>query len=180
MKKFVAFIILQSCVFTNPDKIEKINNEYNNINKNLSKYNSIEFIDLYFTNKSSSENYIFECKNIRQIAMINMQKYLDSLELRKIVLSFDGASGDLISEYFVQENKVFFVTKTKTEYFQSKWEEDFDSTNSYNITTKYYFENDIMLSWIDENGTINEDKTSEFTNLEKEILHDFYVYTKVE
>ena len=173
--KLILISILLLTGFSNTDLIEQIRNEYNLINKSLDSYTKVENNDINVYKDLNPDNYSFESEDIYQLAIINMIRYYDSVEIKKAVVKFDGDRQDLISEYYFKNDSLFFVFKTRIDYKNPKWSDDFNESEKDIIENRFYFNDNKLVKWIDSEKNIVDLTTVEKT-ISENIICDSELY----
>lgn len=87
-------------------------------------------------------------------------------ELKKIIASYYGEMGKLTEEYYFSDKKLFFGFTTAYEYNKPINFED--SKVERKIENRYYFNNDLLIKWLDPNK--NEVSESGFLQKGNEII----------
>ncbi|MDO5986636.1 hypothetical protein Q4Q39_04375 [Flavivirga amylovorans] len=153
-----------------------IRKRFNDINASISSFTKKESKDISVSKDMNPENYAFESESIYRMAMANLDRFYQGDDLKKSIVSFQGDKADLVSEYYYWNNKLFFVFKTKTVYQNPKWSEDFKESDKEKIENRFYFENDKLIRWIDQDKNQIDLNKEEAKNTEKETLSDSQLY----
>jgi hypothetical protein len=173
--KLILISILLLTGFSNTDLIEQIRNEYNLINKSLDSYTKVENNDINVYKDLNPDNYSFESEDIYQLAMINLIRFYDNGKIKKAVVKFNGDRQDLISEYYYKNDSLFFVFKTRIDYKNPKWSENFNETDKKVLENRFYFNREKLIKWIDFNKE-TVDLNAIDSTLTKKILGDSELY----
>ncbi len=176
--KLILISILLFTGFSGTDLIEQIRNEYNLINKSLDSYTKVESNDINVYKDLNPDNYSFESVEIYRLAIINLITYYDSGEIKKAVVKFDGDRQDLISEYYYKNDSVFFVFKTRIDYKNPKWSDDFNETEKDILENRFYFNDNKLIKWIDSVNNIVDLITVEKT-ISENIISDAELYKSI-
>lgn len=154
-----------------PDfSINKVENFHEEIIKNKESENIINTDEKIEKIKEDYLN-ISECKNCEKIEKssvihegeLNKVFFLKDGELKKIAQTFSGETGKNSYEYFYKDNKLFFVFAKIYSYNRPKyWTEEFieengggsdevfDINKSKILEDRYYFFENKLILWIDE------------------------------
>lgn len=167
-----VFILLGFC---NDKQVEKIEREYQKIEASI---NNLERkinndIDLY--RYPNEENYSIESTEIYKLAIIDLSRYYENGNIRKIVVNFDGERENMKSEYFYWEDKLFYVQKTKYIYKEAKWSDNFSEENKSIEIDKFYFLGNNLIKHVNENK-VSQNVIKVDGKLGHKIVHDSKLY----
>ena len=130
------------------DSIQTIRERYATINKSASAYKSVK--------KKLSR---FSAGGGDLIA------YFDGQKIMKIVASHLGESGRAIEEYYYWDDRLIFIYRKDSIY---------DSPTSGKVArteeNRFYFDNNRLIRWIDENAKQAPSSNSEYQKKEKDYL----------
>ncbi|MBU1075853.1 MAG: hypothetical protein KKH98_01080 [Spirochaetes bacterium] len=100
----------------------------------------------------------------------------------KIVITYYGEMGKSIEEYYFSEEKLIFVfvrdyQYNRPIYFDAQYasennDEAFDIEKSKVLESRYYFHNEGLIRWIDEDKKKMNKKTEKFIQKEKSIKEE--------
>jgi len=111
------------------DPIESIRQHYANINQNVSRYRRV---------KKNLSGYSAEGGEL--IA------YFHGPSVMKMVATFFGETGRTVEEYYYWNGQLIFVFQTENRY-----DKPFGKIVR-KIETRFYFKDDKLIRWLDENG----------------------------
>ena len=178
--KIAILIIFISvlCSFKPDDSIKNIQLKCKNIDADIEKMQHILINDAYLYSVTSTDgemdpNVSNEGKWIYNLAMINLDKFLDNNITKKIVVKFDGVQEDLKSEYYYSDSSLIFVRKLYYGYAKPKWDSLYNYNDRIELTNELYFKSDELIR-IDDNGQIIRIETKE--EMESKILLDSKLY----
>jgi hypothetical protein len=128
--------------------IQKIRQHYATINRSTAKYRKVK-----------KELSGFSAEGGQMIA------YFDGQNLMKIDAKFFGESGRAAEEYYFWDGKIIFVLRT--DYAYSK---PFSGKVVRTEVSRFYFDNDKLIRWLDPAGKQVASTTSEFAEKQKDYL----------
>jgi hypothetical protein len=91
----------------------------------------------------------------------------------KIAATFYGEIGKASEEYYFWDNKLIFVLRTDSRYNKPLSGKVVRTTGD-----RFYFSNDKLIRWIDENGKQVASDTSEYQDKQKEYLDTSKQFTE--
>jgi hypothetical protein len=91
--------------------------------------------------------------------------YFDGPNIMKIAATFYGESGKAAEEYYYWDGKVIFVLRTDYRY-----NKPLSGRVVRTTVDRFYFSDDKLIRWIDENGKQVAADTSEYQDKQKEYL----------
>lgn len=130
------------------DAIKTIRQHYATINKRASKYRKVKK-DLSGFSAEGGE----------------MVAYFDGSSIAKIVNNYYGESGRASEEYYYWNEKLIFVFRKDYGYDTPMSGKVVSTTES-----RFYFNNDRLIRWIDENGKQIAPSSSEYQDKQSEYL----------
>ena len=171
---FISFL----CSFNPDDSIKNIQLKCKNIDASIEKMQHLRINDAYLQSVSSTKgemnpNVSNESKWIYNLAIINLDKFLDNNVTKKIVVKFEGVQEDLKSEYYYSDSSLIFVRKLYYGYAKSKWDSLYNYNDRTELTNELYFKSDELIR-IEDNGQIIRIETKE--EMERKILSDSKLY----
>jgi len=144
--KLVLFLILGNC--------------YSQGNKTTSSLSDSEekkvVLDIREKFKEIENNYSTKYKRVEK--ELNdysteggvAELYYDNDLLRKVITSFYGETGKVITEYFLWGGQVFFIYEREFIYNMPMYMESYDETKTEVIENRFYFEKENLIRWIDK------------------------------
>jgi hypothetical protein len=138
------------------ESIASIRQHYAQINRSASKYKKVK--------KDLSG---FSTEGGQMIA------YFDGPNIMKIAATFYGESGKASEEYYYWDGKLIFVLRTDYRYNKPLSGKVVKTTES-----RFYFNDDKLIRWIDESGKQIASDTSEYAEKQKEYLENSKQFTK--
>ncbi|WP_158655109.1 hypothetical protein [Flavivirga eckloniae] len=159
-----------------PEAILVIKKQFGDINSSIANYSKKENKDINISKDINPNNYAFEGASIHQLAIANLDRYYEGTDLKKAVVTFEGANEDLISEYYFWNNALFFVFKTKVNYLKPKWADDFKASDTKKTENRFYFKNDTLIRWLDPQKKQVDVTNEEAKKITQEILSDSQLY----
>lgn len=138
------------------DPIQSVRRQYAQINRSASKYKKVKK-DL---SGFSTEGGV-------------LVAYFDGSAIMKIVATFYGETGKASEDYYYRDNKLIFVLRTDYRYNKPLSGKVIRTT-----VNRFYFGNDKLIRWIDENGRQVASDTSEFQVGQKEYLASSTQFTE--
>lgn len=130
------------------DPIKAIRDQYAKINKNAAKYKSVK--------KGLSG---FSAEGGELVA------YFDGEKIMKMVAKYFGEGGRAVEEYYYKDDRLIFVYRKDSIY---------DGHMSGKVArteeTRYYFNDDRMVRWIDEKSKQVAPGTNEYLEKEKDYI----------
>lgn len=112
------------------DPIESIRQHYANINQNVTRYRRV---------KKNLSGYSAEGGEL--IA------YFHGPSVMKMVATFFGETGRTVEEYYFWNGQLIFVLNTENRY-----DKPLSGKIVRKIETRFYFKDDKLIRWLDENG----------------------------
>ena len=125
----VAVVSATSNVQAN-DPIESIRHQYANINQQVPRYRRV---------KKNLSGYSAEGGEL--IA------YFHGPSVMKMVATFFGETGRTVEEYYLWNGQLIFVLNTENRY-----DKPLSGKIVRKIETRFYFKDDKLIRWLDENG----------------------------
>lgn len=99
--------------------------------------------------------------------------YFDGANIMKIAATFYGETGKTSEEYYYWDGKLIFVLRKESRYSKP--------LSGRVVATKenrFYFKDDKLIRWIDENGKQAASDTSEYADKQKEYLDSSKQFTE--
>lgn len=185
MKKVIFAVVSILLFFESNSYSKEVDNEilfirkhYSKINQNLKKYKKLEFLDIGLYKDINPARYSVEGSKLYNVAMINSYKYFDHNSIRKIVVTFNSQDDFQQSEYYVWNDQLFFVFKSRTTFLKPRWSNDLTEDDKAILENRYYISNNKLIRWLDP-------KKQEVTNEkklaieEKTLMQDFETYLTI-
>ncbi len=138
------------------DSIVSIRQHYTQINRSASRYKKVKKDLSGFSTEGGQ-----------------MVAYFDGPSIMKIAATFYGESGKASEEYYYWDGKVIFVFRTDFRYNKPLSGKVVKTTES-----RFYFNDDKLIRWIDESGKQIASDTSEYAEKQKEYLENSKQFTK--
>jgi len=138
------------------DPITAIRRHYAQINRSAAKYKKVK-----------KELSGFSTEGGQLVA------YFDGPRISKIAATFYGKIGKASEEYYYWENKLIFVLRTDYRYNKPLSGKVVRTT-----VDRFYFSNDKLIRWIDENGKQVASDTGEYQDKQKEYLANSKQFTE--
>ena len=138
------------------DPIASIRRHYAEINRSAAKYRKVKK-DLSGFSTEGGE----------------LVAYFDGPSIMKIAATFYGEIGKASEEYYFWDNKLIFVLRTDSRYNKPLSGKVVRTTGD-----RFYFSNDKLIRWIDENGQQVASDTSEYQDKQKEYLDTSKQFTE--
>lgn len=138
------------------DPIASIRQHYAEINRSLAKYKKVK-----------KELSGFSAEGGQMVA------YFDGPSIMKIVATFYGEMGKTSEEYYYWDNKLIFVLRTDYRYNRP-----LTGKVVHTAVDRFYFSDDKLIRWIDENGKQAASDTSEYSDKQKENLETSKLFTE--
>jgi hypothetical protein len=156
MKRFLTILILALAVpaaFANPgaqadDAIQSIRQHYAQINSSVPRYKRVK-----------KELSGFSAKGGDLIA------YFHGPSVMKMVANYLGESGKAAEEYYFWDGKLIFVLRTDFRY-----DKPLSGKVARKTEDRFYFSNDKLIRWIDENAKEVASDKPEYAEKQKEYL----------
>jgi hypothetical protein len=161
-------------------KIDQIRQWYMEINKNRDSFTKVVDNDINVYKDLNPQKYSFESTEIYRLALINLERWFSDRKLVKAIVTFDGDSEDLTSEYYFHDQRLFFVFKKKIEYHKPKWDKKFDPNKKTVLENRFYFDNNKLIRWVDSSKKMRKATDAEFKTIEHQILSDASLYREIE
>jgi len=161
------------------DDILTIKKWFQEINSSIPTYTKIVSEDINVHKDINPDNYSFEGASVYQMAIANLERYYQNDGLKKAIVKFDGPQGQLVSEYYFQDNSLFFVFKTRVSYSKPKWSEDFKESDKTVTEDRFYFKDGKLIRWLVPNKEMVDLTSGEARKNEQEILSDSRLYTNI-
>lgn len=137
------------------DPIQSIREQYAKINKNAARYRSVK-----------KELSGFSAEGGTLVA------YFDGPKIMKIVATHYGEGGNAVEEYYYGDDQLIFVFRKDSIY---------DKPGSGKVVrtaeNRFYFANDRLIRWIDENAKQIASSNSEYLEKEKDNLQSSRQFT---
>jgi len=130
------------------DPIASIRRHYAEINRSAAKYKKVK--------KDLSG---FSAEGGRMVA------YFYGRGIFKIAATFYGETGRASEEYYYWDNKLIFVLRT-----DSRYSKPLSGKVVRTTVDRFYFSDDKLIRWIDENGKQVASDSSEYSEKQKEYL----------
>lgn len=138
------------------DPIQSIRQHYTEVNRGLAKYKKVK-----------KELSGFSAEGGQMVA------YYDGRGIFKIAATFYGEMGKATEEYYYWDNKLIFVLRTENTYSKPLSGKIVRTT-----VNRFYFSDDKLIRWIDENGKqVGSDK-SEYAEKQKDYLDSSKQFTE--
>jgi hypothetical protein len=137
------------------DLITSIRRQYSAINKRAGRYKK--------TRKALSG---FSLEGGQLVA------YFDGPALAKIVATHYGEMGGTVEEYYFANGKLIFVFEKVLHY-----NKPMSGKVVHTMENRYYFDNDNLIRWIEENGKQADTSSEEFRSKQKELLDHSKLFT---
>jgi hypothetical protein len=138
------------------ESIASIRQHYAQINRDAAKYKKVK-----------KELSGFSAEGGQLVA------YFDGPSIMKIAATFYGESGKASEEYYYWDNQLIFVLRTDYRYSKPLSGKVVRTT-----VDRFYFSNDKLIRWIDENGKQAASDTSEYSDKQKEYLNTSKQFTE--
>ena len=138
------------------DPIQSIRQHYAQINRSVARYKRVKKDLAGFSTEGGQ-----------------MIAYFDGPNIMKIAATFYGESGKASEEYYYWDGKVIFVLRTDYRYNKPLSGKVVKTTES-----RFYFNDDKLIRWIDESGKQIASDTSEYAEKQKEHLENSKQFTK--
>jgi hypothetical protein len=138
------------------DPIASIRRHYAQINRSAAKYKKVK-----------KELSGFSTEGGQLVA------YNDGRGIFKIAATFYGEIGKASEEYYYWDNKLIFVLRTDYRYNKPLSGKVVRTT-----VDRFYFSDDKLIRWIDENGKQVASDTSEYSDKQKEYLESSKQFTE--
>jgi hypothetical protein len=155
-----AIILNASAQKSESEKIKDIRTRYYEIMKNLDNYDKQMIED----NDQSAEGGI-------------IYYYLKDQKVKLIKAEYYGESGNLKLSYYFNEDKLFFMFSERMSYDVPIYVDD--SGKGTLEENRYYFRDDIMIRWLDNEKKQVDKKVESYALKEAEIIKDAYNYLKM-
>jgi len=100
-----------------------------------------------------------------------LKKFYDGTVMKKAELTFFGETGQLTSQYYFLNGELIFAKSSEERYKEPMYmgKTETDSLNK----NEFYFKNQILVRWIDNNGKIVEQ--TQYLQKQIEILDDLKI-----
>jgi len=100
-----------------------------------------------------------------------LKKFYDGKVMKKAELTFFGETGQLTSQYYFLNGELIFAKSSEERYKEPMYmgKTETDSLNK----NEFYFKNQILVRWIDNNGKIVEQ--TQYLQKQIEILDDLKI-----
>ena len=99
--------------------------------------------------------------------------YFDGPNIMKIAATFYGETGRTSEEYYYWDGKLIFVLRK-----ESRYNKPLSGKVVATIENRFYFKDDKLIRWLDENGKQAASDTSEYTDKQKEYLDSSKEFTE--
>jgi len=123
------------------DPIESIRQHYANVNQNVARYRRVK--------KNLSG---FSAEGGELVA------YFHGPTAMKLVATFFGETGRTVEEYYFWNGQLIFVLQTENRY-----EKPLSGKVVRKMENRFYFKDDKLIRWLDENGKEVAPDSSEYT-----------------
>lgn len=151
---------------------------YYQINQNQADFDKIVYGDIGLYKDISPDRYSMEGAEIYNLAIINSCQYSENGSVKKIVMTFNGPDENLVSEYYIRDDQLVFVFKTRTCYLKPKWSDDFSENDKVVFENRFYIKNNSLIKWINEKKQVVLDQAVR-DMAEKTLIHDYKVYLTI-
>lgn len=138
------------------DAITSIRRHYAQINRNAPKYRKVK-----------KELSGFSTEGGELVA------YFDGPAIMKIAATFYGETGRASEDYYYRDGKLIFALRT-----DSRYNKPLSGKVVRTTMNRYYFSNDKLIRWIDENGKPVATDSSAFQIGQKEYLDSSRQFTE--
>lgn len=138
------------------DPIASIRQHYAEINRSAAKYKKVKKELSGFSTEGGQ-----------------MAAYFDGPSIMKIAATFFGESGKAAEDYYYWDNQLIFVLRTDYRYSKPLSGKVVRTT-----VDRFYFSNDNLIRWIDENGKQVASETSEYQDKQKDYLDSSRQFTE--
>jgi hypothetical protein len=132
----------------NEDSIQSIRQHYTQINANVPRYRRVK-----------KELSGFSAEGGELLA------YFHGPSIMKMVATYLGESGKASEEYYFWDGKLIFVLRTEFRY-----DEPLSGKVTAKTENRFYFSNDKLIRWIDENGKQVASDSTDYQAKQKEYL----------
>lgn len=130
------------------DAIESIRQRYAGINQNVSRYRQVK--------KNLSG---FSAEGGELVA------YFHGPSVMKMVATFFGETGRSVEEYYFWNGQLIFVLRT-----ESRYDKPLSGKVVTKIENRFYFKEDKMVRWLDENGKEVGSDSAEYATKQADYL----------
>jgi len=135
LRKILVLLVLLSVsalqlVAQTPDPIESIRQHYASINKNVALYRRVK---KYLSGFSAEGG--------------DLVAYFHGPTIMKIVATFLGETGKSVEEYYYWDGQFIFIFRRESRYDKPLSGKVVSTTEN-----RFYFKDDKLIRWIDENG----------------------------
>ena len=137
------------------DPIAAIRQHYAGINRNAAKYRKVKKDLAGFSAEGGT-----------------LVAYFYGSGIYKIAATFYGETGRSYEEYYYSNDKLIFVLRRESTYSKP-----LSGKIVRTIENRFYFKDDQMIRWIDENGKQPAANTSEYADKQKEYLDSSKQFT---
>jgi len=151
--RFIFLLITQTNIEIFQDKITQIRKWYAETNHNIEKY---EKVSRTFFGKSSEGS---------DLTLFREKDYVV-----KMIQSDIGAMGRVHTEYYMNENNLYFIFQKQLLYDRPLI--DKDAKLDKVVENRYYFWEGEMIRWINEQGEQVEPSSDNFKSQAKQLLND--------
>lgn len=131
-----------------PDPIESIRRHYANINQNVARYRRV---------KKNLSGYSAEGGEL--------VAYFHGPSVMKMVATFFGETGRTVEEYYYWNGQLIFVFQTENRY-----DKPLSGKVVRKIETCFYFKDDKLIRWLDENGKEVASDSAEYSPKQADYL----------
>ena len=162
-KRLIAATLVLSALFTSvvikaqsPDPIQTIRRQYASINRNTAKYKKVKK-DLMGFSAEGGE----------------LTAYFQGPSIVKITATFYGEMGRATDEFYYSDDKLIFIFRRQANY-TAPLSGKVVSTRE----NRYYFKDDKLIRWIDEDGKQVSTTAPEFAQGEARLLASSKQFTE--
>jgi hypothetical protein len=144
----LTIIVAPLAASTQDDPIASIRRHYATINRNAARYKKVK-----------KELTGFSAEGGQLVA------YFDGPNIMKIAATFYGESGKASEEYYYWDGELIFVLRTDYRYSKP-----LSGRVVHTSIDRFYFSNDKLIRWIDENAKQVAADTSEYAEKQKDYV----------
>ena len=136
------------------DAVSAIRQRHATINQSLAKYKAIKKELLGFSAEGGE-----------------LTVYTEGPAIRKIVARFYGEMGRALEEYYYWDNELQFVYRKEDTYSEAM-----SGKVSSSVETRFYFEDDKLIRWLDRKGKPMRPGSEQFAEQEKKYLRNSQLF----
>ena len=156
MKKIMNFLLFMLCLFS-----------FNIVMNGATKVNSVVQEIRNEKNRTDKEKLTVRKEEVDDGVIGEVSYYYKGNVLKKIVSYFYFETGNEYREYYIKNDKVYFIYSKLTSTEHVIWTDNPKVLGIYE--TRYYFDsNGKIVRYVDENGKIHEND-SEMTEADKKL-----------